>query len=361
MMAEYRLLDTGLLTAAENMALNEILTKRAGAGKSLPTMRFLRFKPDAALLGYHQRAEQELHLEFCRENGIDVNRRLTGGGVTYFQTSSLGWELMAPLGMTPFDQGFTRSLERICTSAAKSLSKLGVNARFRPRNDIEVDGRKISGTGGFTLEKGMLFQGTVLIENEIEKFMRAMNVPLEKLSKHEIDSMKDRMAFLKDYLGDSFDMEKLKAFLVEGFAKDLGITFTPGGLTGAEKAELAERLPYFQSDEWIYAKRGLPKNPYWYHHVLNIESGSLSVNIWLDHCGRLVQKVLISGDFFCSPYRLVYDLEGELMGKKARPEVLNQAVLDYFERTQGEVMGFTPQQVAQTVADTLEKPVQKKD
>ena len=93
-MTVFRLLDTGLMTAAENMGLDEVLTRRAGQGLSPPTLRFLRFAPDAALVGYHQEVERELRLCYCQEQGIDINRRLTGGGAILFQSSALGWELI---------------------------------------------------------------------------------------------------------------------------------------------------------------------------------------------------------------------------------------------------------------------------
>ena len=89
-------------------------------------------------------------------------------------------------------EGSTAALERICLAAAQGLSSLGVEACYRPRNDIEVDGRKISGTGGMVLEGGAMFQGTVLVVNEIERFLKALRVPVEKLKRREIDSLMER-------------------------------------------------------------------------------------------------------------------------------------------------------------------------
>ena len=77
-----------------------------------------------------------------------VGRRITGGGGLYLDEGQIGWELVfdrARLGVADL----ATSTRRICEAAALGLNKLGVPARYRPRNDIEVDGRKISGTGGF--------------------------------------------------------------------------------------------------------------------------------------------------------------------------------------------------------------------
>lgn len=353
-MADFRLLDTGHLSAAENMALDEVLTRRAGQGLSQPTLRFLQFVPDAALLGYHQEAERELRLDFCKENGIEVNRRLTGGGALLFQSSALGWELIAPQGHGPFGGGFEAALARICQAAAKAYSRMGMDAKFRPRNDIEVEGRKISGTGGFVLEGGALFQGTVLIKNEIERFLRALRVPVEKLKKREIESLMQRLAFVEDLVGP-LDLDGLKRAIVDEFSESLGIEFTPGGLDAEERAQLAERLPYFQSDEWIYLKspgkgRKKPAQPAWLRQILQTDQGNLRVTLWLDRRGLRVQKALITGDFFAQPQRLIMDLEAALMGQKAKPEVLHAVVLDYLNHSEGELLGIAPEEVAKAVA-----------
>ena len=80
MTTTWRLLDTDPCPAAENMALDEaVLTARS---KDLVpnTLRFLQFSPHSTLVGYHQAVEQEIRLSYCQEHGIEINRRLTGGG-----------------------------------------------------------------------------------------------------------------------------------------------------------------------------------------------------------------------------------------------------------------------------------------
>ena len=349
-MPEFRLLDTGPISAARNMALDEVLTSRAGKGTSPPTLRFLQFKPDAALLGFHQQAERELRLAFCSEQGIDVNRRLTGGGALLFQESALGWELVGPAGVAPFAGPLEAAHTRICQAAAAAFSRLGVEARFRPRNDIEVGGRKISGTGGFTLDGGVLFQGTVLVKNQIERFLRALRVPVEKLKKREIESLMQRLAFLEELVGGPVDMARLKAAVAHQFSEQLGIGFTPGGLSAEETAAVEERLPYFESDEWVFARRGPEGRPAWLKSILQTNGGTLRVHLWLDSRGRLIQKALITGDFFSHPQRLVMDLEAALMGIKAEPRQAAETVRRFLETAKGELIGVSPLEAALAVA-----------
>lgn len=349
-MTKYRLLDTGLISAAENMALDEVLTSRAGRGLSPPSLRFLRFSPDAALLGHHQEAERELRLEFCQANGIEVNRRLTGGGALLFQSSGLGWELIAPLGAPPFAGRFEFAARAICEAAARAYGRLGLDACFRPRNDIEVAGRKISGTGGFMLDGGVLFQGTVLVRNEIERFLRALRVPVEKLKKREIESLMQRLAFVEDLLGRPLDMAELHQALADEFAASFDLEIEPGGLTPEEAAEVVARLPYYQSPEWVHLRAPLKDRPAWLRHILQTDSGTLRVHLWLDARGQRVQKALITGDFFSRPQRFVYDLEAFLLGQKAEPESLRRAVLEFWQKGEGELDGISAQETAGAVA-----------
>ena len=80
---------------------------------------------------------------------------------------------------------------------------LGVDAQFRPRNDIEVDGRKISGTGGAFDGDALMYQGTLLIQFDVEKMLRVLRIPAEKLSDKAIASARERVANLADLLGEA--------------------------------------------------------------------------------------------------------------------------------------------------------------
>lgn len=180
------------------MALDKIILDEVAEGHSPPTLRFLQFKPSAALVGYHQDVDLEIRQTYCQTHGIDINRRLTGGGSILFQESAIGWEVFGSLGQEPFIGSYEAILNKICNVAASGISRLRVSANFRPRNDIEVNGRKISGTGGVTVSGGFMFQGTLLVQNEVELFLKALRVPVEKLKKREIESLMERICFLSD-------------------------------------------------------------------------------------------------------------------------------------------------------------------
>ena len=118
---------------------------------------------------------------------------------------------------------------RICEAAALGLQKLGVPARYRPRNDIEVDGRKISGTGGLFDGNLIFYQGTLLVDFEPAKMLACLNVPAEKLAKRGLDSAAQRIVTMRELLGSGVpEIDTIYQGLVAGFNEGLGIARTVG-------------------------------------------------------------------------------------------------------------------------------------
>ena len=139
----------------------------------------------------------------------------------------------------------TRSSEvarAICEAAATGLSHLGIDARFRPRNDIEVNGRKISGTGGFYDGDTLIYQGTVLVDLDPAAMLGALRVPRAKVAKRGLDSAAQRVVTLRELLGSVRPaMDEVQEALLSGFRERLGLRFHHDVLTAAEES-LAQRL-----------------------------------------------------------------------------------------------------------------------
>ncbi|MEE8320486.1 MAG: lipoate--protein ligase, partial [Gammaproteobacteria bacterium] len=83
-MPNWRLLDTGQQTAAANICLDETILEARAMNLVPNTLRFLQFRPHCVLVGFHQSVEQEIRKDYCRQMGIHINRRITGGGTIYF-------------------------------------------------------------------------------------------------------------------------------------------------------------------------------------------------------------------------------------------------------------------------------------
>ena len=308
----FRIIDTGIRDGRRQIAFDQALIEARKAGSIPDTIRFLRFPP-TALIGRHQALSSEIELDYCRAHGIGVVRRITGGGAIYFDEGQLGWELV--FHRKTLAIGSLAELTReICEAAAAGLSKLGVAARYRPRNDIEVDGRKISGTGGFFDQDTLFYQGTVLVDMNAAEMTAALKVPEAKLAKRSLDSAARRVVTLKELLGAAPSIEAIKEALLAGFAERLGITAVAGTITAREE-ELAAQL----YDEEIGTDAFVAEidDPGAGAEVQSAShtgaGGTITVYARLAGVQRdRIDRVLITGDFFVTPPRTVFDLEAAL-------------------------------------------------
>lgn len=307
----WRVIDTGLRRAAENMALNRAILEAHEQGAIPHTLRFLRFEP-SALLGFHQNVEQELRLDYCREQGIAVQRRITGGGALYFDQTQIGWELYLDkrfLGTADM----TEISRRICEAAADGIRRLGVDAQFRPRNDIEVDGRKISGTGGAFDGDSILFQGTLLVEFDVEKMLRVLKIPAEKLSDKAIASARERVANLAELLGAAPPLSEVRTHMTAAFADRFGVHFESAtALTDAEQALYREALAEIDTEEWIYQHNRPDSDAQLRAGIHRCSGGLMRAHVAVDRPRERIKQLWITGDFFVNPRRMVPDLEAAL-------------------------------------------------
>ena len=353
MSAIWRLLDTGLRPAAQNLALNRALLEARQAGEGVPTLRFLRFTP-SALLGYHQSAEQELNLNYCREQGIAVQRRITGGGAIYMDETVLGWELY----LTKIELGsadMAAIARRICEAAAQALRALGVAAAYRPRNDIEVDGRKISGTGGAFDGDALMYQGTLLIGFDVERMLRVLRIPAEKLSDKGIAAARDRVVNLRDLLGEVPPPEAVRARLAEAFAAEFDVTFEPGELRPAETRRYEQALAEMDHPDWVHLLSRPAADMPLVEAAEKFPGGLVRASVAYDAVGQRVKQVWFTGDFFVQPRRLVADLEAHL--KDVALENLEARVADFFAGRGADLLQLDPQSFARVVRSAVANAV----
>ena len=345
----WRVIDTGLRPAAENIALNRALLEARQAGEIPNTLRFLRFRP-SALLGYHQSAEQELDLDYCHANNITVQRRITGGGAIYFDETQIGWELYLTkdaLGCADMAQ----IARRICVAAARGISALGVEARYRPRNDIEVEGKKISGTGGAFEGNALMYQGTLLLRFDVEKMLRVLRVPTEKLSDKVISSARERVTNLADLLGQVPDLEAVKAALIGTFSNEFGVSFVSGELVAAELARYREALAEIGHPDWVKLIDSPAADRPIRHASRKFPGGLLRVSLAFDACAGRIMQVWFSGDFFVSPKRAVVDLEAAL--RNVPPDGIEEIIRSFFALQQADLLMLTPDDFAAVIRQAV--------
>jgi lipoate-protein ligase A len=352
-MENWRVIDTGLRPAAQNIALNRALLEARQAEEIPSTLRFLRFTP-SALLGYHQSAEQELNLDYCRANQIEIQRRITGGGAIYFDETQIGWELYLhkrDVGTADM-QAISR---RICHAAATAISALGVDARYRPRNDIEVDGRKISGTGGAFDGDALLFQGTLLIDFDVEKMLRVLRISAEKLSDKAIATARERVANLKELLGRAPDPAQVRRNITEAFESEFDVEFGEGDLTLSEHQRYRTALSEIDTPDWVnLVTRPVADMPI-LEGVQKFAGGLLRAAVTLDTHTQTLRQVWFTGDIFISPRRTVTDLEAAL--RDLPLDRLETRVQSFFGERKADMLSLAPQDFITVVRLAVKQPL----
>ncbi|MDI6703928.1 MAG: DUF116 domain-containing protein [bacterium] len=352
-MNKWRLLDTGVREADENIALDEVILFARCKGVIPNTVRFLQFFPPAVLIGYHQSVEQEVREEFCKENGISINRRITGGGAIFFDRHQLGWELIAK--KEDLELTFESLFRKICNAIIYALRKFRLKACFRGRNDIEISGRKISGTGGVEEGDAFLFQGTLLLDFDVVTMIKSLRIPTEKLKDKEIEEVKDRVTWIKRELNYLPDLSEIKDAIKEGFENVFGVSLILGNLTGYEEELYKKKLSRFKSDDWIYKIRAPISEQQVLKSVHKTGGGLIRTNLMVNLKRRIIQSTLITGDFFCSPKRTIYDLEASLKNIAADRELVKRKTLEFFRKNDIQIPAILPDDFAKAIDEALIK------
>lgn len=239
--SEIRVLETDYNAAAWNMAVDEVLMNGVS---DVPVLRLYGWKPPAVSIGYFQSMKEEVDIKKCNHFGIDVVRRMTGGGAV-FHDSELTYSFIA----RKYPQSIIESYKIICDAVVISISKLGFNAKFSPLNDIIVNGKKVSGNAQ-TRKKGTLLQhGTILLNVDVEKMFSVLKVPSEKIRDKMITDVKERV------MGLNKTFDEVASALKAGFSEKFDAMFIANNLSKQEEID-AKKLSKnkYTTDKWNFGR-----------------------------------------------------------------------------------------------------------
>ncbi|MHB1696868.1 MAG: lipoate--protein ligase family protein [bacterium] len=347
----FRVIDTGLNDFSYNICMDKSLVELRKEGVIEDTFRFLRFKP-CVLAGYHQSIFSEIRRNYCEDNGIGIGRRITGGGAIYFDETQLGWELVFSSKSIKINS-LENLTESICKAFAMGIGKLGINARFRPRNDIEVEGRKISGTGGTYESSVYFFQGTLLLDFNPENMVKSLKIPVEKLTSKNFDSILSRVTSVKNILGHIPELSIIKSAVLSGFKEYLNIDFYEGGLSKEEEKFLKENRPHFASKDWVYLNEFDPVETKTVSEIYKCGGGLFKTYAKIDQKRSLLKYIYFTGDYFVSPARTINDLESYL-----RDTALDELIFkidDYFEKFKPEFQNIQKEDFFNIIIQIINK------
>jgi lipoate-protein ligase A len=233
-----RTVETGFNSAALNMAIDEALIESVG---QVPILRIYGWRPAAVSIGYFQSMNEEVDFTKCKEIGVDIVRRLTGGGAVLHE-----YELTYSFISRRYPQNIVESYKWICDAIVISINRLGFDASFVPLNDIVIAGKKVSGNAQ-TRRKGVLLQhGTILLDVNVDKMFSVLKVPSEKLRDKIIKDVKERVTSLAGTTYDDMATSLKASFAAKFEAKLIADTLCTEEISHARwLAELK-----YSNNEW---------------------------------------------------------------------------------------------------------------
>ena len=166
------------------------------------------------IIGRNQVLEAEVNLDYCRRNGVKIVRRKSGGGCVYADRDNIMISYVSKRG------DVAEIFERYLSALTSCLCALGLKAEKSGRNDILVEGRKVSGNAFHQLPDRSIVHGTLLYNTDFDALEEAIRPPVEKLLRHGVASVRQRVGNLRDYLDPAIigSIHALESHLVDYFS-----------------------------------------------------------------------------------------------------------------------------------------------
>jgi lipoate-protein ligase A len=248
------------------MGLDEALLESVSRGSSPPVLRFYQWKPPAVSVGYFQGVKDEVDLDACKRFGVDLVRRISGGGAV-FHHAELTYSIIMPLKHPLAGETIFESYQILCPGITEGLSLFGIPSRFVPVNDIHTGDRKVSGNAQTRRMGCVLQHGTVLLDLDVDLMFELLKVPPEKTRGKVIREVKEGVTSLRAVLGREVSFEEAVPVFAEGFRRALSLDFVspcrqekprppePEGPSGEEE-DRARSLASekFSSPAWLYKR-----------------------------------------------------------------------------------------------------------
>ncbi len=264
-----------------NMAFDEYALEQLPLDEPL---FYLWQNRSAVIIGINQNIHAEVDLDYARQHDIAVARRITGGGAVYHDLGNLNYTIV----------GRSTDMERDYPEYARymlhALQSLGIRAELSGRNDILVDGRKVSGYAKRVYKDRLMVHGTLMYDVDIEQLTRVLTPPSQKLEVKGIASVRSRVLNLREYLPQFTDISTL----IQALERYLSCQYQDEEmlLTEAQLCEIrAIAANKFATSDWLYGRS--PSNAVTY--AKRLPCGNVAVH--MDIKKGVIAQCTITGDF----------------------------------------------------------------
>lgn len=307
--------NKGITDPYINLAIEEYVLRNFGEEESF--LLFYINKP-SIIIGKNQNSVEEINTDYVEANDIKVVRRLSGGGAVYHDEGNLNFSFI-----TKDDGDSFHNFAKFTEPVVQALNDLGIPAQLIGRNDLLVEGRKISGNAQFSTQGRMFSHGTLMFDSEIEHVVQALNVKQEKIESKGIKSIRSRVANIAEYLKEEMTMDDFKDHILRSVFDVADVKDVPTYELTEEDWEKINEISAnrYQKWEWNYGK-----SPSFNKQASHkFPSGLLDVR--LDVKDGVIENCIIYGDFF--GVGEIEDLEEKLIGVRHNRQAVEEALLGF--------------------------------
>ncbi len=302
--------NEGITDPHTNLALEEYALRHFDEGENY--LLFYINEP-SIIIGRNQNTLEEINHEYVEEKGIHVVRRISGGGAVYHDHGNLNFSFI-----TNYDKQSLNNFKKFTGPVIKVLQSMGVDAELSGRNDILVNGKKISGNAQFSSTRRMFSHGTLLYDSDLSEVGKALHVKMSKIASKGHKSVRSRVANISEFLESPLPIEAFRSQLLQGLYENRS-DFTTYHLTEKDWENVMElRERKYGLWEWNYGHS--PK--------FNIQRSRRfpigEIDLRLDVEKGIIKNMKIYGDFFGK--EPVSTLEERFKNRRYHPEDINIAM-----------------------------------
>ena len=297
-----------------NLAMEEYVLKTVPMDEDESYFLFYVNRP-SIIVGKNQNTIEEVHQAYIDEHGIDVVRRISGGGAVYHDFGNLNFSFI-----TKDDGQSFHNFKKFTQPIVDALNKMGVQAEMTGRNDIQVGQAKISGNAMVKVKDRMFSHGTLMLNSELDEVQNALKVNPAKIQSKGVKSVRKRVANIVEFLDEPIDIDAFKEIILKQLFGDEAVeTYHLTDEDWRNIEQLANEK--YRTWDWNYGKN--PKYNFEREH--KFEKGF--VQIKLDVKKGQIEHAKIFGDFFGEGN--IEDLERALEGVTHQKVAIHEALKDY--------------------------------
>ncbi|MFQ5706715.1 MAG: biotin/lipoate A/B protein ligase family protein [bacterium] len=354
-----RLVDAGTVPYLRSQTVYHGVA-RARTKDTPDTVILVRPEEPYVCIGYHQDLEKEVDVNFCKAHNIPIVRREVGGGAVYLDANQLFTQWVFSAGHLPMR--IERRFEFYSRSLVQTYQALGIDAYYRPINDIQVRNKKIGGTGAGALGNAEVVVGSLMFDFDFELMARVLVVPNEKFRDKIYQSLQEYMTTMKKELGAVPSLEMVKDLYIEQCEALLGEKLVQGTFTERELAAMEQLNAKFTSSEWLFQKGGLNRhgvkihNDVWLYETKFKARGGM-IRATVRSRNNLIDDISLSGDFTFHPQSQLRALEKTLVNTEISSARLAETVHNFYQTAGVQSPGVEPEDWVEVIlqAQNVEK------